>query len=170
MGNGRWAMAAVAGILFTDALGLGNWWEAGAKTYPLDFNTLVAIEVIVMTIFEAKRFANIVKTGESGLLGFVPFDPLNMRSEEMRLKEIKNARLGMVAFVGFCSQAAVQGLGPIECLRKHIENPQNNNIFTSSVGLEATVAVVVLSITPMLIEAQKSLSDNEGEMFRPIPW
>lgn len=29
--NGRWAMAAVAGILFTDLLGKGNWFEAGAQ-------------------------------------------------------------------------------------------------------------------------------------------
>jgi hypothetical protein len=29
--NGRWAMAAVAGILFTDALGLPKFWEAGAE-------------------------------------------------------------------------------------------------------------------------------------------
>lgn len=29
--NGRWAMAAVAGILFTDALGLPKFWEAGAQ-------------------------------------------------------------------------------------------------------------------------------------------
>jgi hypothetical protein len=29
--NGRWAMAAVAGILFTELVGLPNWWEAGAQ-------------------------------------------------------------------------------------------------------------------------------------------
>jgi hypothetical protein len=29
--NGRWAMAAVAGILFTDLLGKGNWFDAGAQ-------------------------------------------------------------------------------------------------------------------------------------------
>jgi hypothetical protein len=39
--NARWAMAAVAGILFTDLLGKGNWWEAGAQTYWLDNQTLV---------------------------------------------------------------------------------------------------------------------------------
>ena len=27
--NGRWAMHATAGILFTDAVGLPKWWEAG---------------------------------------------------------------------------------------------------------------------------------------------
>lgn len=29
--NGRWAMAAVAGILFTDILGKPAWFEAGAE-------------------------------------------------------------------------------------------------------------------------------------------
>merc|ERR1712093_860186 len=98
--HGRWAMAAVAGILLTDLLGVGNWWEAGTKSYPLDINILIPIQLIVMTIFEAKRFENITKTGEGGLLGFTPFDPANMRSDDMRVKEVKNGRLAMVAFVG----------------------------------------------------------------------
>ena len=34
-----------------------------------------------------------------------------MKSEKMELREIKNGRLAMLAFVGFCSQAAVQ-VGP----------------------------------------------------------
>merc|ERR1712093_512547 len=97
------------------ALNLGNWWEAGSKTYFLDTNILLLIEFITMTVFEAKRFENILQTGEGGLLGFTPFDPLNMGSDEMRLKEIKNSRLAMVAFIGLCSQAAVQHEGPIEC-------------------------------------------------------
>ncbi len=29
--NGRWAMAAVAGILAQDLLGKGNWFEAGSQ-------------------------------------------------------------------------------------------------------------------------------------------
>jgi hypothetical protein len=151
-------------------LGLGNWWEAGAKTYAIDFKTLLAIQVVLMTVFEAKRFENFLKVGESGLLTFPVFDPCNILSDEMRVKEIKNARLAMVTFIGFSSQAAVQGLGPIECLKKHIADPRNENIFTSSVGLETTCAVVALSITPIIIEAKKSLSDGQEDVFRPIPW
>jgi len=57
-----------------------------------------------MTIFETKRYENITKIGEGGLLGFTPFDPVNMCSDKMRVKEIKNGRLAMIAFIGFCSQ------------------------------------------------------------------
>jgi hypothetical protein len=64
---------------------------------------------------------------QCGVLGMFPFDPMNMRSDETRLKELKNGRLAMLAFVGFCSQAAVNGKGPIECLTDHIADPWNNN-------------------------------------------
>lgn len=167
--NGRWAMAAVAGILFTDLIGAGDWWTAGAKEYALDNKTLLAVEIPVMAVLEALRVKGWEKTGESGAFGMHPFDPLGQLSEEKRLKEVKNARLAMVAFIGFCSQAAVQGMGPIECLKKHLEDPGHNNIFTSSVGPEATVAVIALSIAPVILEAKKEL-EGEEEEFRPIPW
>jgi len=53
-------------------------------------------------------------------------------------------------------QAAVTNMGPIECVRKHIENPQNFNIFTSSVGFETTVAIAIANILPMIIEDSKT--------------
>jgi hypothetical protein len=64
---------------------------------------------------------------QGGVLNMFPFDPLGMRSEEKKLKELKNGRLAMLAFIGFCSQAAVRGLGPIDCLKQHIADPWNNN-------------------------------------------
>jgi hypothetical protein len=171
--NARWAMAAVAGILFTDLVGIhgaeGHWWEADTKTYWADTKTLVGIEIVVMGLLEGLRARGWEKTGQSGAFGMHPFDPAGMNSSEMATKEIKNGRLAMLAFLGFCSQGAVQGLGPIECLKKHLEDPGHNNIFTSSVGPEVTVAVVVLSTVPCLIEAKNSLSPEEDE-FRPIPW
>ncbi len=64
---------------------------------------------------------------QGGLGPFTPFDPLNMRSEQMAVKEIKNGRLAMLAFVGFASGAAVYGKGPIELLNLHLADPTHNN-------------------------------------------
>jgi hypothetical protein len=167
--NGRWAMAAVAGILFTDLVGAGDWWTAGAKEYSIDTKTQLAVGIPVMAVLEALRAKGWERTGQSGAFGMHPFDPMGMSSDDKKLKEVKNARLAMVAFLGFASQAAVQGMGPIECLKKHLEDPGHNNIFTSSVGPEATVAVMVLSIAPVILEAKKALGDDDEE-FKPIPW
>lgn len=47
------------------------------------------------------------------------FDPLGLsndpvRYEVMRVREIKNGRLAMVAWLGFAAQAAVTRQGPLE--------------------------------------------------------
>lgn len=55
---------------------------------------------------------SIVLLLQAGLLGMTPFDPMGMNSDEMAVKEVKNGRLAMIAFIGFCSQAAVQ----VRCL------------------------------------------------------
>eukprot|EP00894_Picocystis_sp_ML_P001239 jgi/Pico_ML_1/51756/g317.t1 len=168
--NGRWSMAAVAGILFTDLIGKGPWWEAGAKEYFLDTKTLLVVELAVMAVLEAARLEGFKKTGECGVLGSFPFDPLGMKSEEMKVKEVKNGRLAMLAFLGFCSQAAVTGMGPIEGLKAHIADPFHNNIYTSKVGNEFLLAVIVASAWPMYIAGKNALSGGDDEEFRPIPW
>jgi Chlorophyll A-B binding protein len=104
------------------------------------------------------------------VLGFFPFDPLGMSSEEMKLKEVKNGRLAMIALVGFCSQAAVQGMGPIDCLKAHIADPTHANVYTSKVAPEFTFAVVCLTLAPMVIEARKSVAGSDEDQFKPIPW
>lgn len=173
--NGQWAMAAVAGILFTDLVGLPKFWLAGAEKYPLSFPVLVAVEIAVFAVLETKRYEGYKRTGESGVLNSFPFDPLNMRSDEMRLKEIKNGRLAMLAFIGFCSQAAVQGKGPIDCLKDHIADPWHNNIYTSKVGPETCLTVALLCVLPIILEAKNALQKDSKDTVPAVafwaePW
>eukprot|EP00955_Chlamydomonas_euryale_P009204 98634-Chlamydomonas_euryale.AAC.3 len=150
---------------------LSHLTPLGARqSYSIDTTTLALIEVAVIGILEGFRYGNWKKTGAPGVGPIAPFDPMGMASEETKLKELKNGRLAMLAFIGFCSQAAVNGKGPIECLTDHIADPNHVNIYTSSVGKETAVTVAVLCVYPMIIEVQKTL--NKGQDSTPVlfPW
>jgi len=168
--NGRWAMAAVTGIAFTDAVGLPKWWEAGAADYGIDFNTLVGVQVVAMAVLEAARIRGFQRTGESGVLNSFPFDPAGLDAPDKRVKEIKNGRLAMLAFLHCVSSYAVTGLSPLEGLQAHMANPQAVNIFTSAVGGETVAFVAFCSMAPTFLLAQKTLGDGKEEEFNPIPW
>mmetsp|Transcript_12549 Transcript_12549/g.31853 ORF Transcript_12549/g.31853 Transcript_12549/m.31853 type:complete len:250 (+) Transcript_12549:202-951(+) len=169
--NGRYAMLGCAGILFTELAGVGgNWWEASNSDYGLSLDKLIAIQVVVMGAFEYSRTKIYQETGECGVLSAAPFDPAKQKSPEMKVKELKNARLAMVSFLGFCSQAAVLGKGPIACLKDHIADPYHNNIYTSKVGGEATVAVMAACFAPMIIYAFKAVGKGDDDEFRPLPF
>lgn len=134
--NGRWAMMAVAGILGQELLGVEPaWFEAGAKDYGVATAPLLAIEFLIMGFLETKRYQGFKNTGSSGLINQFPFDPVGMNSPDMQVKEIKNGRLAMVAFVGFAVQALVTRQGPVEALGAHISNPFGANITTSILNL-----------------------------------
>lgn len=55
--------------------------------------------------------------------------------EENKLKEIKNGRLAMVAFLGFVGQHAATGKGPVEALAAHIADPWGTNFATNGVSI-----------------------------------
>jgi hypothetical protein len=166
--NGRWAMLAVAHILFTEAFGIGQpWWTAGAQVdLPLPLTTLIAIEVALFAVLEGKRYQHWKKTSGDEPL----FDPMGMKSNDTAEKEVKNGRLAMLAFLGFSSQAAVWGKGPIESLKFHLADPGHNNIFASPVGGEFLVAIGALSFLPFILEARRSFKGEDEDDFRPIPF
>merc|ERR1711869_63218 len=87
--------------------------EKALESSPFDLKTLVFIQVPFMAWFEYKRWDSWQRTGDISVNGYEPWDPLNYRSDRNRLAELKNGRLAMVGFLGFCSQVACRGKGPI---------------------------------------------------------
>jgi len=143
--HARWAMLAVPGVLIPEALGYGNWvsaqkWAAtpgGQATYlgnPVPWGTLpiiLAVEFVAVAFAESQR--NGEPDPEKRKYPGGPFDPLGFSKganiEELKLKEIKNGRLALVAFLGFVIQAiAYPGTGPLENLRTHLADPWHQTI------------------------------------------
>ncbi|KAG2430182.1 hypothetical protein HXX76_010281 [Chlamydomonas incerta] len=145
--HGRWAMLGVAGSLAVELLGYGNWYDAplwavngGKATWfgidvPFDLNTLLAFEFVAMAAAEGQR-------GDAGGVVYPggAFDPLGFakdasKSGELKLKEVKNGRLAMVAFLGFVAQHAATGKGPIAALGEHLSNPWGANFATNGISI-----------------------------------
>lgn len=85
---------------------------------------------------EALEPLGIYLPGDINYPGGGLFDPLGLSRdplafEELKVKEIKNGRLAMIAWLGFYAQAAVTGKGPIQNLVDHISDPSHNNLISS---------------------------------------
>ncbi|GMI63369.1 light-harvesting complex B7 [Hibiscus trionum] len=84
---------------------------------------------------EALEPLGIYLPGDINYPGGVLFDPLKLSNdpvafEELKVKEIKNGRLAMVAWLGFYFQAALTGKGPVQNLVDHLSDPFHNNLFS----------------------------------------
>jgi len=152
-------MVATIGCLLpeaSNAFGDGNhitgavWWQTGAAmldggllkyygvTVPLPLILIAAVEVGLMGAVETYRSKNSGPAGED-LDELYPggqyFDPLGLADDpdafaELRVKEIKNGRLALVAMLGFAVQAGVTGEGCFANWAGHVADPFGYNLLT----------------------------------------
>jgi light-harvesting complex I chlorophyll a/b binding protein 4 len=143
----RWAMLGVAGVLGQAIMKPDVDFYTAPQNIELPFSvpTLIGAQFLMMHYVEIRRWRDLKKPGsvdadpfngnlklpahEVGYPGgiFAPVVPGNL--DDLKLKEIKNGRLAMVAFAGFIAQYQVTGKGPLDCLGAHLADPGHANIF-----------------------------------------
>ncbi|XP_058725445.1 chlorophyll a-b binding protein 7, chloroplastic isoform X2 [Vicia villosa] len=136
--HARWAMLASVGALIPELLHLLGafhfvepvWWRVGYSKLQ------VGPEYARYCGIEALEPLGIYLPGDINYPGGALFDPLSLSKdpeafEDLKVKEIKNGRLAMMAWLGFFMQAAVTGKGPVQNIMDHISDPFHNNLLGS---------------------------------------
>lgn len=159
--HARWAMLGFLGATGAELMtkeGLINaplWFDAGEVEYFTDANTLVAIQLLFFAWAEGRRWMDMTNPGsvnadplfgassgyvctgtEVGYPGGKWFDPFGLaddkeKYEVLKLKEIKNGRLCMIAWVGMAAQASATKEGALDNWLAHIQDPSANTLFTT---------------------------------------
>merc|ERR1711937_248952 len=133
----------------------------GIVNNPLPLFVVIVFEVGLMAAVENYRrtgtgpagyspgfgkFDSSVFDGLDSLYPGGPFDPLGLADDpevfaELKVKEIKNGRLAMVAVLGFAVQSYATGEGPYANWSKHVSDPFGYNLITV-LGSEDRVPVL----------------------------
>jgi hypothetical protein len=148
--HARWAMLGVAGMVGPDLApwDTPSWIDAGKFEYWAPAGPLFFIQMAMMNWAEVRRWQDMKEPGSMNkdpLFGYNAddtntdvgypgglFDKLGYAKKDLdtlKLKEIKNGRLAMVAIAGCFVQGATTGVSPLTNLTAHIANPGAVNIF-----------------------------------------
>ncbi|CAM6086879.1 unnamed protein product [Calypogeia fissa] len=126
----------------------------GSYSYWADPYTLFVFEMALFGFAEHRRAQDYYKPGSMGkqyFLGFEKFlggsgDPVypggplfnflglgkdEKSMKDLKLKEVKNGRLAMLAILGYFIQAIFTGVGPFQNLLDHLADPVHNNVLTN---------------------------------------
>ena len=128
--HGRWAMLACLGCLVAELSTGVSWVEAGkveldgavylGNALPFTISQLVIIEVLLVGGAEVYRNTEL-DTAKRCYPGGL-FDPLGLadgkNADRLKEAEIKHARLAMIGFFGYGTQALVTGEGALGSLAK----------------------------------------------------